>query len=140
MTDDDEQIPTHGKHRGVGLHAGQNAERLAIVRRDIDAAHALTDLEQLVEFADDVGRAPEARLWARAKAIATIDDRIERRAPRARATDLSRERINASAVGLDKLRCRSTTHYATIYDNYRCAVRREVPLPPRQYNRIPPSN
>jgi len=115
------------------------------VRRDIDAAHALTELEELVEFADDVGRAPESRLWAKAKAIATLDDRIERRAPRARATDLSRERIKASAVGADKLRCQSPTHFASIYDRRGPPggdrrVPREVPLPPRAHNRIPPAD
>lgn len=142
MTNDtDDIIPIDGTHRGVGLHAGQSEARLNVVRGDIDAAHELSDLEELVKFADDVGRAPEARLLARAKALATLDDRVERRAPRARSADLSRERINASAVGLDSMRCRSTTHYATIYDirgpGGDRRVLREVPLPEKVYNRTP---
>lgn len=145
MTDEDDRIPIDGVHRGVGLHAGQTEARLVVVRRDIDAAHALQYIEELVAFADAPRNAPEARMLAKAKALAILDDAVERRAPRSRTTALDRQRVNASAVGLDSLRCRSTHYYCSIYDPGQSPggdgrVRREVPLPPRQYNRTTPSN
>ena len=116
MSDENDKIPTDGVHRGVPLHAGQSAERLRVVRSDIDDAHALQEIDDLVAFADDTGRAPEARLLAKAKALATLDDAIDRRAPRSRTTVWSRERIKASAPALDSLRWRSPFHYGSKLD------------------------
>jgi len=133
MTEANDQIPTHGEHRGVGLHAGQSDARLAVVRRDIDAVHALSDLEALYAFAVAPRNAPEARLFARAKALAILDDAIERRAPRDRTPVVSRERIRASAVGLNLMTCRCSTHYCSKWDTGQPPggdgrVLREVPL------------
>lgn len=132
MTDD--KIPCRGEWRGVPLHDGQSETRLAAVRRDIDDAHALGDVGEMVEFADDVGRAPEARIYARLKALAYREAETERRAPRSRATELDRERINASARGLDSIRWRSPTHYGSKLDQRPKPgepdrrVKRETPL------------
>lgn len=133
MTDDD-QIPTDGSHRGVGLHVGQNEERLRVVRADIDAAHALSHLDELYDFARDPGNAPEARLLARAKAEATLDDAVERRAPRDRNPAISRELIRASTAGCNSLHWQSNTHYCSNLDRRGRPgedrrVPREVPLP-----------
>lgn len=123
----DELIPIEGEHRGVGLHSGQSKARLTVVRRDIDRAHALQDIEDLVPFADDPANAPEARLLARAKALAILDDAVERRAPRSRTATLSRERIKASAAGCGSRRWQSRTHFASLLD----------PIGPSDVNRVP---
>lgn len=145
MTDTDDGIPTDGEHRSVPLHAGQSEARLAVVKADIDAVHRLCHIEALYAFAVSPANAPEARLYARAKAIALLDDAVERRAPRSRSTPLSREIINASTAGCDSLTWQSPWHYGSMLDprtppNWAGRVLREAPLPPRQYNRIPISN
>lgn len=132
-----DEIPTHGEYRGVGLHIDQDEARLAAVRRDIDRAHDLQDLEALVAFADDPGNAPESRLLARAKALATLDERVERRATRARASELSRERIIASTSACCSMHWRSPWHYGSLLDPRGMTsaedrrVRREHPLETR---------
>lgn len=129
----DDRIPTDGEHRGIPIHAGQSEMRLRSVRRDIDDVHETTELDALIQFADDVGRAPEARLYARAKGLAILDHDVERRAPRSRMTVWSRDRIKASAAGCDSMHWRSRTHYGSLLDpgpppgNDR-RVRREAPL------------
>lgn len=123
MTDD--RIPTDGEHRGVGLHAGQSETRLAVVRRDIDAAHLLVDLAELVAFADDAAHAPEARLFAQAKALATLDEAVSRRDPRQRGAALSRERIRAATLACGSLKWQSPVYYCSLLDcNEHRAVRR----------------
>ena len=135
MTDDNDQIPIEGEWRGVGLHAGQTEERLRVVRSDIDAAHELRELEDMAEFAQDVGRAPEARVFARMKALATLEDVAERRGPRSRTAVLDRQFINALARGLTCQTWQDPRAYASLLDpptvprSQDRRVRREVPLP-----------
>src|SRR5690606_3809689 len=116
MIEDDDKIPTEGTHRGVPLHAGQDAARLAVVKRDIDRAHGLQTLDELVAFADDQRNAPESRLLARAKALAMLDDVIARRGHRARNAVLSRQRVKAACSGLASRRWQSRTHYCSLLD------------------------
>lgn len=131
-----DDIPIDGVHRGVGLHAGQSEARLRTVRDDIDDVHSISDLDALVRFADDVGRAPEARIYARAKGLAIFDEAVDRRAVRSRSSALSRDRVRASAAGCGSLQWRSKTHFCSLLDpgpapgNDR-RVRREVPLESR---------
>lgn len=127
------QIPCDGAYRGVPLHAGQSEARLAVVRRDIDAVHSLQDIDALVPYSDDTANAPEARLFATAKALSILDDAIERRAPRSRMTVWSRERIRASTAGTNSVQHRSPTHYCSIFDvrpkrGAPGPARRETPL------------
>lgn len=127
------KIPTDGEYRGVPLHEGQSEARLVVVRRDIDRAHALQDLDQIVPFACNPGNAPEARVYARAKAIAVLDEAVDRRAARSRTTVWTRELIMASASGLDTLHWRSPWHYCSTLDSRNRPgedppVRRDVPL------------
>lgn len=124
MTED--RIPTIREHRGVGLHAGQSEARLVTVRRDIDAAHMLVDLADLVAFADDAAHAPEARLFAQAKALATLDEAVSRRDPRQRGAELSRERIRASTLACGSKGWQSPVYYCSLLDfQTDRAVRRE---------------
>lgn len=112
----DDKIPTDGAYRGVPLHAGQAETRLQSVRDDIDAVYALGELDHLVPFAGDSGRAPEARLFAKAKALAIVDQAVESRAARSRTTAWTRERIKASAVGCDSIAWRDALFYGSLLD------------------------
>ncbi len=112
----DDRIPVSGVYRGVDLHAGQPAKRLGVVKHDIDRAHDLLELDELVAFADSPVNAPEARLLAQAKALATLNHLTETRAPRARRPQLSRQRIRASCAGLASRRWQSPTHYCSLLD------------------------
>lgn len=116
MIEDDDTIPTEGMHRGVPLHAGQDAARLTAVKRDIDRAHDIHTLEELVAFADSPSNAPEGRLLARAKALAMLDDVVARRGHRSRNAALSRQRVKASCAGLASRRWQSRTHYCSLLD------------------------
>lgn len=145
MTDTDDRIPTDGEHRSVPLHAGQSEARLAVVKADIDAVHLLRELDELYAFAVSPANAPEARLFARAKGLALLDDAVERRAPRSRGASIDRAHIKAAAAGCGSLRWQSPFHYGSNLDHGPPPggdgrVPREVPLPPRQYNRTTPSN
>lgn len=112
----DDRVSVSGVYRGVDLHAGQPATRLGVVKHDIDRAHDLSSLGELVAFADSPVNAPEARLLAQAKALATLDHLTETRAPRARRPQLSRQRIRASCAGLASRRWQSPTHYCSLLD------------------------
>jgi hypothetical protein len=117
------------------LHAGQSEARLTVVRRDIDSAHALRDIEDIVAFARDVGNAPEARLYARAKALACLDDAVERRAPRSRTAVVDRQYVKAVAAGCDSITWRSRTHYASNLDVRKAGQDRRVPRDVPQHDR-----
>jgi hypothetical protein len=131
----DDQIPTDGEHRGVPFHAGQSEARLRKVRRDIDTVHRISDIDALVAFAGDAGNAPESRIFARAKALAILDDAVERRAPRSRTAVIDRQYVKALAAGCDSITWRCRTHYASNLDVRQPGqdrrVPREIPLPDR---------
>jgi hypothetical protein len=119
----DDRIPTCGEHRGVPLHADQSSARLKAVKADIDEVYALTSLEALFAFATDLGRAPEARMFAAAKVRAAFDLAVEERRERP-AIDL--DLLDAHVAGLDSLEWRSPFAYCTLGDDHERAVEREV--------------
>ncbi|MBS0252606.1 MAG: hypothetical protein JSR78_16240 [Proteobacteria bacterium] len=134
MTDETDKIPIDGEWRGVGLHAGQSEDRLRTVRADIDDAHLLRALDDLADFARDIGRAPEARYFAKLKCLALLDDAVERRAPRSKTAVLDRDTIKALAPGFHSLKWQSRWHYGSVLDGrpppgLDRRVKREVPLP-----------
>ena len=69
MTDD---LPIATTHKGVGIHAGQPAKRVALIKGEIDRVSRTADLVELSMIAGDAAWAPEARLLAGAKCIAGI--------------------------------------------------------------------
>jgi hypothetical protein len=111
--DQDDAIPCRGSHRGVPLHAGQPAERLKVVRRDIDRTYELSDVGQLFDFACDVRRAPEARLFAAAKLTAMREDAVEKRWER---PAFNRDRLKVMTNALDSRIWRHPYFYGTILD------------------------
>jgi hypothetical protein len=123
MIDDNDQIPTAGYHRGVPLHADQSPRRLATVRADINAALNLATVDELMTFAGDVTRAPEARLLAGALLKARHTAATTNR----EATPVDIDLVRAVLAGLDSVGWRDPNRYGTDLDP-RPAVQRAEPL------------
>ena len=109
MINDDDLIPSAGQHRGVPLHAGQSVRRLAVVRADINAALNLATVDELMAFAGDLMRAPEARLLAGA----LLEARHTVATSNRDATPVDIDLVRAAIAGLDSLKWRDPTHYGT---------------------------
>ena len=110
----DDAIPCRGSHRGIGLHAGQSAKRLKVMRRDIDRVYALgEDVDGLFEFAGAVMRSPESRLFAAAKCEALWNDATERRRER---PNFDRARLEVMICGLDSKVWRDPDYFGTLLD------------------------
>jgi hypothetical protein len=108
---EDDQIPTIGAYRGVPLHDQQPPERIkGIVEPEIDAVYDMTGIEALYEFAGDITRSPEARMFATAKVEALWDLAAEERR---RRPDISRDRVKACVAGLDSVTWRCPMHYTS---------------------------
>ena len=114
MADDDDAIPCEGSYRNVPLHKGQSLARLRQVTADIDAAHALTSVNELYKFLRSPRNAPEARLYAAARALALFD--LAREGRRARPNDVTRDQISAATIGLDSRRWQDRDFFATAFD------------------------
>jgi hypothetical protein len=107
-------IPSVATYRGVGIQDHQPAERIEnVVRPAIDAVFALADLKKLAAYAADVTRPPEARLLAAAKCEAMFQLAVDERRAR---PEINLERVAASVAGLNSVRWRSPTHYASVLD------------------------
>lgn len=130
MTAADDQIPCVETYKGVGIHDGQGPERIALVKREIDAVITISDADLLMEVAGDVTWAPESRLLAAARlkamhAIATEDRTVRP------AFDLAY--VGALVPGLASNRCRDPDAYRSIFDHETPpgqpdAVKRDKPL------------
>jgi hypothetical protein len=119
-------MPIATTYKGVGVHAGQSARRVALVRREIDKVGEIADLVRLSEIAGDTAWSPEARLLAGAKCIAGLRRATERRE---QGPDLDAERIAASTAGLASLSWADPSRYCSLLDaHHERAVPREVPL------------
>jgi hypothetical protein len=127
-----DKIPIVGRHRGVGLHDHQDAERLELVRQAIDHVLDLDDVEELVAFASNARHPPESRLLAGNKVFAIL--RQVATAGRSRPTNIDPEHIGACVAGLDSLDWRDRHYYASAFDHHmlgdpeRSPVARPAPL------------
>lgn len=131
MSDD---IPTIGTYRRVGLHDHQDADRLAVVRADIDAVYsARNSIEQLIELVQRRSMAPESRLLARAFILAYVGEQKDKRR---KAPNIDEGWLNAVTGGLGTISGRSTTHFDAKFaprprpGSKDLPVRRPYPLPP----------
>src|SRR5215813_13352087 len=86
-------MPIATTHKGVGIHAGQPAKRVALVKKEIDKVARISDLMRLYEIAGDVSWSPEARVFAGARCRAGLEIAIERREAR-------------PAIGVEAIECR----------------------------------
>jgi hypothetical protein len=124
LTDGDMPIAT--TYKGVGIHAGQPAKRVALVKREIDKVNKPSDLAQLSEIAGDVAWSPEARLLAGAKCVAGLQRATERRELK---PDIDPERVEACTAGLASIRWADPFRYCGLFDaDHERAVLREQPL------------
>jgi hypothetical protein len=124
LTDGDMPIAT--TYKGVGIHAGQPAKRVALVKREIDRVNKISDLRRLFEIAGDCAWSPEARLFAGARGIAGLELATERREAR---PDIHREDIEARTAGLATIRWAHPSKHCALFDAHdERAALREQPL------------
>src|SRR5215813_3422979 len=89
-----DRIPTAEFYRGIAIQDCQPRDRIErIVRPELDSVHSASDVDWLVEFADDPAHCPEARMFAAAKVKALYTIAAEERRERP-AVDL--DRVEAS--------------------------------------------
>lgn len=130
MTDRDDQIPTVGTYRGVGLHDQQSAERLEVVKRAIDDVFAAAaDSSQLLPIAGNPGWPPESRLFAAAMLEALMAIAADERRVR---PDIDLEYVRAIVAGLGSQTWRDPEVFASLLDRWspglEAPAKREEPL------------
>ena len=120
-------MPIAATYKGVGIHAGQPAKRIAaVVKPEIDKVSRISDLERLFEIAGDPSFCPEARLFSAARCIAGLELLTERREAR---PDIAREDVEARIAGLASIRWAHPSKYCSDLDAHpERAVQREQPL------------
>src|SRR5262245_9559321 len=106
-------MPVATTYKGVGIHAGQPAKRVAQVKREIDKIGKISDLIKLFEIAGDCAWAPEARLFAGARCIAGLELATERREPK---PDIDREDVEACMAGLASIGWADPFQYCCMLD------------------------
>jgi hypothetical protein len=140
MAQDYERIPFQGYHRGIGLHVDQNAQRLDIVRAELDRIIDMSDPDELLAFLECVSNSPEARHLSRVKLLAMLEISAERR--EIRPPGLSVEILNAYSF-LDSLQWRDDTYFGSMLEYGRLraeggVLREERLKDDRQCRRIAP--
>jgi hypothetical protein len=121
-----DEMPIATSYKGVGLHAGQGAKRVALVKKEIDKVNRIADLMRLAEIAGDETWSPEARLLAGAKCIAGLERATERREAR---PDIARDNVEARTAGLNSLTWAHPDRYCSDLDAHpERAAKREQPL------------
>jgi hypothetical protein len=121
-----DEMPIATTHKGVAIFAGQPAQRVAVVKKEIDRVSKIGDLEQLLEIAGDCAWAPEARIYAGARCLAGLLRATERREPR---PDIDPERVEAYTAGLAVVRWAHPHRFCGLLDiHHERAVLREQPL------------
>jgi hypothetical protein len=119
-------MPIATTYKGVGIHAGQPARRVALVKREIDKVNKISDPVQLSEIAGDAAWSPEARLLAGAKCAAGLQRATERRESK---PDIDLERVDACTAGLASLTWADPFRYCSVLDaHHERAAEREQPL------------
>jgi hypothetical protein len=94
MTDDMHELPVAGVHRGVEVYGLQSPEHIAEARRQIIEVIRMRSGDRLCAFALDASRAPEARLLAKHKALASLEQRQRRM--------FDVERLEAATIGIER--------------------------------------
>jgi hypothetical protein len=119
-------MPTSTNHKGVGIHAGQPAKRVALVKKEIDKIGSTVDLMQLCDIAGDCSWSPEARIYAGARCIAGLQRATERREQR---PDIDQADVEARTAGLASATWADPSRYCSLLDvDYERAVSRDEPL------------
>ncbi len=124
------RIPIVETYRGVGIHNGQSATRIAnVVKPEIDRVFAMTDAEQLAAIAGDRNWAPEARLLAAAMVEAVFEEAAAERRVR---PNVDLEVVRARVAGCDRAEWRDHQFFCSVLDTAAPGTpeppRRDVPL------------
>jgi hypothetical protein len=119
-------MPIAATYKGVGIHAGQSAKRVGLVRREIDKIAKISDLLELFEVCGDCSWSPEARLFAGARCLAGLELATERREAK---PDIDREDIEGRTAGLASSRWTDPDRFCSLLDGHpERAAKREQPL------------
>jgi hypothetical protein len=120
-----DDLPIACHHRGVAIFV-QATKRIALVRREIDKVHKISDPVRLSEIAADCSWSPEGRIYAAALCRAALQRAVERREAR---PDIDPERVEACVAGLATVRWAHPCKYCSLFDVHdERAVPRERPL------------
>jgi len=92
---EEHELPVAEVYRGVEIYGFQSPDRVAEARRQIDAVIAMAGARRLCEFACDAANAPEARLLAKNKALASLEKR--------QRTLIDVDRLSAATIGCDRI-------------------------------------
>jgi hypothetical protein len=125
----DDQIPVIAVHRGVGVHAGQDEDRVTLVRREIDFVldQIGNDFAALIEWATSARHCPESRLLAGARATAIFENAVAARRDAGVSAEFLRAVTAGAALHARSWRCRF--RFTSILDaDWRHAVERPEPL------------
>jgi hypothetical protein len=95
MTDSMHELPVAEVYRSIEIYGLQSTERIAAAKREIDVVIKMTAPRQLAAFACDPSRAPEARLLAKNKALASLEQRQRR--------GIDVDRLHASTAGIERI-------------------------------------
>ena len=93
MTEENE-LPVLEVYRGVEIYGLQSTERVAEAKTQVDQVFSMNSPRALAAFASDELKAPEARLFAKNKALASLEVRQRR------SFDL--DRLHACTVGIER--------------------------------------
>jgi hypothetical protein len=119
-------MPIATTYKGVGIHAGQSAKRVRLVKAEIDKVARISDLLNLYEIAGDCSFSPEARLFAGARCIAGLELATERREAK---PDIDREDVEARTAGLAAAQWADPDRYCSLLDRHpERAAKREKSL------------
>ncbi len=118
------ELRTIGVYRGVGIHDFQDQARIdGVVRPEIDAVYEIDDPDELIAWAGDVTRSPEARLWAGDRYFAAAESRAAAHDSRLRRG----AHLAALLAGVNSLTWADSTRFCSLLDH--CQLAPGVPRP-----------
>jgi hypothetical protein len=95
MTEEIEyELPLAEIYRGIEIYAQQSPERIAQAKAQVDRVFSMKSPRALAAFACDGKNSPEARFFAKAKALASLEERQRG------AFDVSH--LEASTIGIGR--------------------------------------
>src|SRR5262245_51536084 len=94
MPDDYHELPVAEVYRGVEIYGLQSPERIAAAKQQVAEIVRMRAADRLCDFACDAANAPEARLLALHKALASLEQRQRR--------SFDVEYLRAATIGIER--------------------------------------
>jgi hypothetical protein len=91
---EEHELPVAETYRGVHIYGLQSAARIELAKRQIETVVAMADARRLCDFACDASSAAEARLLAKHKALASLEQRQRR--------PIEVGRLAAATIGIER--------------------------------------